>query len=58
VPSASAYHVLNEGRPYEDLGGDYFARREDTEHLTRRLVRQLERLGQSVTLEPVAQPAR
>jgi transposase len=49
----SAYHALNEGRSYEDLGVDHFARREDTEHRTRRLVRQLERLGQSVTLTPV-----
>jgi transposase len=54
----SAYHVLNQQRTYEDLGGDYFARRQDTEQLTRRLVRQLERLGQSVTLEPVAEAAR
>jgi hypothetical protein len=46
----SAYHVLHEQRSYKDLGGDYFVRRVDTEHLTRRLVRQLERLGQSVTL--------
>jgi transposase len=54
----SAYHVLNEQRSYEELGGDYFTRRADTEHLTRRLVRQLERLGQNVTLEPVASEAR
>jgi transposase len=54
----SAYHLLNEQRTYEELGGDYFARRQDTEQLTRRLVRQLERLGQSVTLEPVAEAAR
>jgi transposase len=54
----SAYHVLTEGRSYEDLGGDYFTRREDTEQLTRRLVRQLERLGQNVTLEPVTSEAR
>src|SRR5215218_5766987 len=54
----SAYHVLNEERSYEDLGGDYFARRQDTEQLTRRLVRQLERLGQSVTLEPTTVEAR
>jgi transposase len=54
----SAYHVLYEQRSYEDLGGDYFVRREDTEHLTRRLIRQLERLGQSVKLTPVASEAR
>jgi transposase len=54
----SAYHVLAEGRPYEELGGDYFLRREDHERITQRLVRQLERLGQRVTLEPVADAAR
>jgi transposase len=54
----SAYHVLAEGRPYDELGGDYFLRREDSERVAKRLVRQLERLGHSVTLEPVAEPAR
>jgi hypothetical protein len=44
--------VLERDQSYEELGGDYFTRRVDTEHLTRRLVRQLERLGQSVTLTP------
>jgi transposase len=48
----SAYHVLERDQSYEELGGDYFTRRVDTEHLTRRLVRQLERLGQTVTLTP------
>jgi transposase len=54
----SAYHVLAEGRPYDELGGDYFLRREDRDRVAKRLVRQLERLGHSVTLEPVAEPAR
>src|SRR5436190_15925402 len=48
----AAYYILRNAKPYEDLGGDYFLRRETPERLTRRLVRQLERLGQSVTLEP------
>jgi transposase len=48
----SAYHVLERDQTYEELGGDYFISRVDTEHLTRRLVRQLERLGQTVTLTP------
>jgi transposase len=48
----SAYHVLERDQTYEELGGDYFTSRVDTEHLTGRLVRQLERLGQSVTLTP------
>jgi transposase len=54
----SAYHVLRDGVPYDDLGGDYFLNRERPERLTRHLVRQLERLGQRVTLEPVAEGAR
>jgi transposase len=54
----SAYHVLAEGRPYEELGGDYFLRREDQARITQRLVRQLERLGQGVTLEPATLEAR
>jgi transposase len=54
----STYHVLAEGRPYEQLGGDYFLRRDDHQRITERLARQLERLGQRVTLEPVAEAAR
>jgi transposase len=48
-----AYHLLRTGRPYADLGGDYFQRREDPIRVAKRLVAQLERLGQHVTLEPV-----
>jgi transposase len=54
----AAYYILSEEKPYEELGGDYFIRREDQERLTRRLVRQLERLGQRVTLEPATVEAR
>jgi transposase len=50
----SAYYILRDGQPYEDLGGDYFLRRETPERLTR----QLERLGQRVTLEAMAEAAR
>jgi transposase len=49
-----AYHVLKEGRPYDDLGGDWFERRERPELLVRRLTRQLEHLGHRVILEPIA----
>jgi len=49
--------VLQEGVSYQELGGDYFLTREDRQRMTRRLVRQLERLGQSVTLEPMAAEA-
>jgi transposase len=50
----SAYHVLKRGVPYHELGGDYFDRRDDPERLVRRLVGQLERLGQHVTVETAA----
>jgi transposase len=54
----SAYYILRDDQPYEDLGGDYFLNRERPERLTRHLVRQLDRLGQRVTLEPVAAGGR
>jgi hypothetical protein len=38
---------------YEDLGADYFVER-DAEAARRRAVRQLERLGHKVILEPAA----
>jgi transposase len=50
----AAYYMLKDQCPYDELGGDYFMRREDSTKLTRHLVRQLERLGQRVTIEPVA----
>ena len=54
----AAYYILKDEKAYDELGGDYFIRREDQERMTRRLVRQLERLGQQVTLEPLAEAAR
>jgi transposase len=47
-----AYYVLERGEPYSDLGADYFADRQSSEAYKNRLVRQLERLGHKVTLEP------
>ena len=52
-----AYHVLQRNTPYEELGPDYLLLRHSTEGYKRRLVRQLERLGHKVTLEPGAQSA-
>lgn len=49
----SAWHMLTNGEPYQDLGADWLARRNDEAH-TRRLVAQLERLGHTVQLDPVA----
>src|SRR5439155_19122566 len=48
----AAYYILQQEKPYQELGGDYFMQRENTDRLTRRLVQQLERLGQHVTSAP------
>lgn len=55
----AAYHVLNQNIPYTELGEDFFYRRdtENTERYKRRLIKQLERLGHTVTLEPLAEAA-
>jgi len=49
-----AYHVLDRGEPYRELGPDWLARRYSPEHRARRLVRQLEALGFNVSMEAVA----
>jgi transposase len=49
----SSYHMLTRDEPYQDLGADWLARRNDQAH-TRRLVAQLERLGHTVRLDPAA----
>jgi len=51
------YHVLERGVPYEELGEDYFDQQRSGERYTKRLVRQLERLGHKVALEPLPQSA-
>jgi transposase len=50
----SAYYVLARNEPYRDLGFDHYDRLQNSEHQIRRLTRQLEALGQRVTLEPLA----
>jgi transposase len=47
-----AYYLLERGEPYSDLGADYFLDRQTSEAYKNRLVRQLERMGHKVTLEP------
>src|SRR4051812_31100663 len=49
----SAYYMLKNDEPYRELGADWLARR-NTEAHTRRLVAQLEALGHTVVLDPVA----
>jgi transposase len=50
------YHVLHTGRPYADLGPDYFDR-VDADRLERHHVRRLEQLGYTVTLTPQPEAA-
>ena len=47
----AAWHMLQTGELYNDLGGDYFTRK-NPDRQTTRLVRQLQALGHNVTLEP------
>jgi len=45
-----AYHLIQRGTEYVDLGGDYFDKR-NPQQLQRQLVKRLERLGFDVTLQ-------
>ena len=47
----AAWHMLQTGELYRDLGGDYFIR-QNPDRLAKHLVRQLEALGHTVTLQP------
>jgi transposase len=48
------YHVIDTGKCYHNLGGDYFAKRVDPERRARQLTRQLAQLGYEVTITKVA----
>jgi transposase len=48
------WHLLTTGERFTDLGADYYQRRQDPERITRRLVHQLEQLGHTVLITPVA----
>jgi transposase len=48
-----AWHLLTDSCDYQDLGGDYFIRR-DTDRARQRAVAQLQALGYRVVLEPAA----
>jgi transposase len=52
----ACWHMLTTGELYREAGGDYYQRR-DPDKQTRRLVKQLEALGHTVTLEPIPIPA-
>jgi len=49
----AVYHMLSDQVSYNDLG-DLYLDRLNKEHLTRNLVRRLERIGWRVTLEKAA----
>ena len=49
-----AWHLLDQGCEYHDLGGDWFTRRNDHDRHRTHLVKQLQALGYSVTLRPAA----
>ena len=48
------WHILATGKPYDELGADYFTRRLDPERETRHLIARLEALGHRVTLDAAA----
>ncbi len=48
------WHLLHDERDYIELGADYLDQRRDNEARKRYLVKQLEALGQKVTVEPAA----
>ena len=48
------WHIVRDRVPFRELGPDWTARRFSVEHRTTRLVRQLEALGVTVTIEPAA----
>ena len=50
-----AYHLIERGETYQDLGGDYLDR-VDREHSSQRLVRRLKALGYEVKLEDQEEP--
>jgi hypothetical protein len=57
--AAPGGHVLDQGVAYHELGEELFYRRdtENTERYRRGLIRQLERVGHQVTLQPLPEAA-
>ncbi len=49
-----AWQLLSNDCDYHDLGGDWFVRRSDHDRRKTHLVKQLQALGYSVTLQPTA----
>lgn len=47
------YHIVRDRVAYRDLGSDWNDRKRSTDQQTRRLVRQLQKLGMNVTVTPI-----
>jgi len=52
--TVAVWHMLTTGELYVDPGADYFDRRIDPQRKIKRLIAQLESLGQTVVVEPAA----
>ena len=52
----AVWHILTEDVDYQDLGGDFFTKR-DPERTLRRITRQANALGLTVRFDPIPQPA-
>jgi transposase len=52
--TVAVWHMLTTGELYVDPGADYFDRRVDPQRKIKRLIAQLESLGQTVVVEPAA----
>lgn len=48
------YHILTRQEPYQELGVAYFDQKEK-QHVEKRLVHRLERVGYTVVLQPKAE---
>ena len=55
-PAKIAYQVLKSGVPYQDLGADFYTRRESPEHKQAWLERQLQRLHPDCTITITISP--
>ncbi len=49
-----AYHLIQRNTPYSELGASYFDRHEKPQLKKNRLIKQLEKLGYQVSVEPVS----
>lgn len=50
----AAYHMLRDGSEYQDLGGEYFDKRNDKKRVANRLMRRIEALGYQVEIREAA----